>query len=284
MQKITDYKELEKKSIELKIEVIKMLDKAQSGHVGGAFSAADMLTALYYSHLNVDPKNPKWEDRDYFLISNGHICPIWYAILADLGYFDKSELDHLRQVNSLLQGHPMLSIPGVENASGLLGHGLSQAIGIAMGLKMDGKKNRVYCLTSDGEHNEGQLYEAAMFATKCDSVSCHKLDNLVVIVDRNHIQIEGTTEQILPLGDLRERYEALNWTVLEINGNKYSEIIPVLKFADESNGPAVIISNTIAGEEISFMEGKPTYHDWKGKEGEAESAIAELEKIKLLTY
>lgn len=271
MHKITEQLQLEKKSIELKIDVIKMLDKAGSGHVAGAFSAADVLTTLYYNEMNIDTRNPDSEERDYFLMSNGHICPIWYSILGDLGYFDKEEFNHLREVGHLLQGHPVITIPGIENSSGPLGHGLSQAVGIALGLKRDGKNNRVYCLTSDGEHDEGQLYEAAMSAVKWG------LDNLTVFVDKNSIQIEGTTQEIMPLGDVRERYEALGWLVMEINGNKYDQILTVLDLAKKSDRPTVIISHTIAGEEVSFMEGKWKYHDWKGEEGDAKKAIADLE-------
>lgn len=273
MNRIEKPEDLQRKSVELKIEVIKMLDKAGSGHVAGAFSAADALTTLYYNKMKINPADPDWEDRDYFLMSNGHICPIWYAILGDLGYFPKEELDHLREIGHMLQGHPVVTIPGVENSSGPLGHGLSQAVGIAVGLKREGKKNKVFCLTSDGEHDEGQLYEAAMSAGKW------KLDNLTVIVDRNGIQIEGDTDEIMPLGDIRERYEALNWLVLEVNGNNYEQILAALDIADRSDIPTAIISHTVAGEEVSYMEGKWKYHDWKGEEGDAEKAIADLEAL-----
>lgn len=271
-QILKENNELEKKSIENKIEVIKMLDKADSGHVGGAFSIADILTVLYYNWLKIDPSNPNWEDRDYLLFSNGHVCPIWYVTLADLGFFDKKELNHLREINHLLQGHPTMNIPGVENASGPLGHGISQAIGIALGLKIDGKGNRVVCITSDGEHDEGQNFEAAMSANK------YALDNLTVIVDRNHIQIEGTTRYIMPLGNLRDRYESLNWQVIEIDGNNYEQIFAALETADKVNDrPTVIIADTIAGEDVGFMEGSPDFHDWKEDGGVVERAIEELQ-------
>lgn len=263
--------ELKRKSIEIKIDTIKMLDKAGSGHVGGAFSLADIMTSLYFHHAKVDGANPEWEDRDYILLSNGHVCPVWYSTLAHKGFFDMTELDSLRKIDSLLQGHPKAHIPGVENSSGPLGHGLSQAIGIALGLKMDGKKNRVFCMLSDGEQQEGQTWEAAMSAPKW------KLDNLVAIIDQNGIQIEGTTDEIMPLGNLKEKYEAFGWLVTEIDGHNYEEILSALTFADQVDGPVMVIAHTKGGNGVSYMEGKYQYHDWKGKEGEAEQALEELE-------
>lgn len=263
-------KELKRKSLELKLDTINMLDKAGSGHVGGAFSLADIMTVLYFHHAKVDGANPEWEERDYILLSNGHVCPIWYATLARKGFFEKSELDSLRKIGSLLQGHPKAHIPGVENSSGPLGHGLSQAIGIALGLKLDGKKNRVFCMLSDGEQQEGQTWEAAMSAPKW------QLDNLVCIIDKNGIQIEGTTDEIMPLGNLKEKYEAFGWLTAEIDGHSYEEIISALEFADKVDGPVMIIAHTTGGHGVEFMEGKHAYHDWKGQEGEAEQAMREI--------
>ncbi|MCA9386299.1 transketolase [Candidatus Dojkabacteria bacterium] len=253
------------------MDTIKMLDKAGSGHVGGPLGMADLFTAVYYNFANIDPDNADSPDRDYILLSNGHICPIWYAVLGDLGYFREDAKDSLRKINSLLQGHPKVKIPGVENSSGPLGHGLSQAIGIALGLKMDKKKNRVVCFMSDGEHQEGQTWEAVMSAPKWN------LDNLIAIMDYNGIQIEGTTDEIMPLGDLKSKYESFGWTALDVNGHRFEDILSTLEFADKVDGPVMIIGHTTGGKGVSFMEGKWEYHDWKGEEGDATKALAELE-------
>jgi len=268
---------LERISFELKKDVIVMLDEADTGHVGGAFSIADVVTCLYFHIAKVDPQNPGWEDRDYILLSNGHVCPILYAALAKRGFFPGEELNRLRKIDSLLQGHPKLGIPGVENTSGLLGQGLSQGVGIALGLKMDNRQNKVFVLTSDGEHQEGQIWEAAMAANKWE------LNNLIVVVDRNQVQIEGNTEEIMPLGDLREKYESFGWLAVEINGHSYQEIIETLEFAKKADRPVAIVSHTIAGEDISFMEKLYSYHDWKDDPEEVRKALAELDaKIKEL--
>lgn len=264
------FSELEKITLELKKDVIQMLDHAGSGHVGGAFSIADVVTCLYFHIAKVDPQNPLWEERDYVLLSNGHVCPIIYAALARKGFFQKEELSKLRQINSLLQGHPKLGIPGIENSSGMLGQGLSQGVGIALGLKMDGRMNRVFVITSDAEHQEGQTWEAVMSANKW------QLANLVVIVDRNHVQIEGQTEDIMPLGNLKEKYESFGWMAIEIDGHNYREITQTLEFAGHVGQPVAIIAHTTSGKGVSFMENDPTYHDWKGNPGEAEKALAEL--------
>lgn len=266
-------KELEKKAYELRIEVIKMLEKAESGHVAGPLGMADIFASLYYRFAKIDPKKPKWEDRDYILLSNGHICPIWYAVLGHLGFFDKKEFEHLRELNHLLQGHPNLTIPGVENASGPLGHGLSQAIGISLGLRLDNRKNKVVCLMSDGEHQEGQVWEAVMSASKWG------LENLIAIMDCNGIQIEGTTDEIMPLGSLKEKYESFGWIAVEIDGNDYAEIIPTLEFAFQLNQPIMIIAHTQPGKGVRYMEeAGAKYHDWKGEKGDADKAIADLEE------
>lgn len=263
-------RELEKISLELKIDVVKMLDQADSGHVGGAFSIADVVADLYFHVAKLDPANPQWEDRDFILLSNGHVCPIVYAALAKKGFFAKEELSSLRKINSLLQGHPKLGIPGIENSSGLLGQGLSQGVGIALGLLMDGKQNRVFVLTSDGEHQEGQTWEAVMSASKWD------LSNLTVIVDQNNVQIEGRTDDIMPLGSLRDKYESFGWMAFEIDGHNHAEVIKTLEFADKIEKPVVIIAHTISGEDVSFMERMYQYHDWKDDPDEVKKALEEL--------
>jgi transketolase len=266
-----DSKQLEKISYELRLDVVEMLEKAGSGHIGGAFSIADIMTCLYFSFAKLDPNNPDWPERDYILLSNGHVCPILYATLARKGYFPREELFNLRTIDSLLQGHPKLGIPGVENSSGLLGQGLSQGIGIALGLKMDNKSNKVVVITSDGEHQEGQTWEAIMSANKW------QLDNLIVIIDRNNVQIDGNTEDIMPLGSLKEKYESFGWTALEIDGHKYEDILSVLEFARKITNPVAIIADTVAGKGIRFMEGKYQYHDWKDDKQESEIAKKELQ-------
>lgn len=266
-----DLDRLQKISYELKIDVIKMLDKADSGHVGGAFSIADIVTCLYFQISNIDPVKPDWEERDFILISNGHVCPIFYAALAKKGFFSKEELNSLRKIDSLLQGHPKIGIPGIENTSGLLGQGLSQGVGIALGLTMDSKSNKVYVITSDGEHQEGQTWEAIMSANKWS------LNNLVVIVDRNHVQIDGNTEDIMPLGNLKEKYESFGWMALDINGHDYNEILQTFEFVRNVDQPVAIIAHTISGKGVSFMEKLYKYHDWKDEAHEIRKALEELE-------
>src|SRR3989338_3755096 len=206
---------LEKKANEIRQDIIKMLVEAGSGHSAGLLGMADVFTALYFGDaLSYDPKNPKWEERDYLILSNGHICPVLYAAMAHDGYFPREELMTLRKFGSRLQGHPHNeSLPGIEITSGPLGSGLGQACGMAYGLKMDKKKNQVYCLGSDGEHDTGVWWESVLWAGKL------KLDNLTVIVDRNNIQIDGYTEDVLPLEPLRAKYESFNWHVIEIDGH-----------------------------------------------------------------
>jgi transketolase len=273
MQKISDKKDFKKKVLQLKMDTLEMLNKAGSGHIGGGYGMADIWVALYYGILNYDSSNPDWVERDYMLLSNGHTCPIWYATLADVGFFSKSELNNLRKIDSLLQGHPKVMIPGVENSSGPLGHGLSQAIGIALGLKVDKKDNRVYCFVSDGEQQEGQNWEAAMSASKW------KLDNLIAIMDNNGVQIEGTTDEIMPLGDIAGKYRAFGWEVIEIDGHDYDQIEKAFEDAIKVSGkPVMIIANTVSGKGISFMENDPGFHDWKGEEGDYEKAKVELEE------
>lgn len=231
---------------------------------------ADVFAALYFSFLNTTPENPYDEHRDYCLLSNGHICPIYYAALARRGFFPIEEIQKLRKIDSLLQGHPKLSIPGVENSSGPLGHGLSQAVGIALALKMDNKKNRVVCCMSDGEHQEGQTWEAVMSATKWN------LGNLIAIMDCNRLQIEGTTDEIMPLGDLAQKYTSFGWEVREIDGHNFSEILEALSWADGNIRPTMLIAHTTLGKGVSFMENNWAYHDWAGKPGDAEKALVEL--------
>lgn len=263
---------LEEKANTVRQDIIEMLLEAGSGHTAGSLGMADILTALYFHILNHDPKNPDWNGRDRLILSNGHICPVLYAAMAEAGYFPVSELQTLRKLGSRLQGHPhRTSLPGIENTSGPLGSGLSQAAGLALAGRMDKSNWRVVCLTSDGEHDEGNTWEGVMLAGK------YKLHNLVAVMDRNNIQIDGFTEDVMPLDNLRAKYEAFNWHVLEIDGHNMLEIVTAFEKAKTIlDKPTIIIARTIPGKGVSFMEGK---YEWHGKppgKEEAERALAEL--------
>ncbi len=268
-------KELESLANRLRQHVITSVAHAGSGHQGGPLGMADIFAALYFHVLNHDPKNPEWPLRDRLVLSNGHICPVRYAAMAEAGYFPVSELMTLRQFGTRLQGHPeRLRLPGSETTSGPLGAGLAQAAGMALSLKMDNKKPRVYALTSDGEHEAGLHWEAMLFAGK------HKLDNLVCVIDRNNIQIDGNTEDIMPLEPLRAKYEAFNWHVIEINGNDMRDVVRGFEEAKSIHEmPIVILAHTIPGKGVSFMENNYKWHSQVFKEGEAEQALNELKAI-----
>lgn len=268
---------LEEMANKIRQDIIEMLVEAKSGHSAGPLGMADIFTALYFHVLNHNPKNPGWPDRDRVVVSNGHICPVLYATLANAGYFPMEELMTLRKLNSRLQGHPHRnSLPGLETTSGPLGSGISQAIGMALAARLDKKKNRVYCLTSDGEHQEGNTWEAIMFAGKQGS----KLNNLTVIMDRNNIQIDGFTEQVMPLEPLREKYEFFNWQVIEVNGHDILEFVAAVNEAKAIyEKPTVIIAHTIPGKGVSFMENDYTWH---GKPPNIEEAKKALEELRTL--
>ena len=255
--------------------LIETLLEAGSGHSAGPLGMADIFTSFYFHILNHDPKNPQWEDRDRLILSNGHICPIRYVTMAQAGYFPLEELKTLRKINSRLQGHPHRSaLPGVETTSGPLGEGLSQGIGIALAGKLDKKNYQVYVLTSDGEHQEGNTWEAAMFAGK------HKLNNLTQIIDRNNIQIDGFTENVMPLEPLKEKYLAFNWEVLEVDGNNIRSFIDTVRQARAIfEKPVCIIAHTIPGLGVSFMEKDFTWHGKPPNKEEAEKALKELRTL-----
>lgn len=256
-------------------DVVRMLLAAGSGHSAGSLGMADVITALYFHILNHKPKQPSFKDRDRVVLSNGHICPVLYAVLARAGYFPLEELKTLRKLGSRLQGHPnRLALPGIENSSGPLGSGLSQAIGMALASRMDNKKYRVYCLMSDGEHQEGNTWEAIMTASK------YRLSNLTAIVDRNHIQIDGFTENIMPLESLREKYESFGWQVLEANGHSFESIISAVAEAQAIHEkPTVVIAHTIPGMGVSFMENDYLWHSKAPKSEEARLALKELRSL-----
>lgn len=269
-------KELNKLAAEARHAMVDTLIAAGCGHPGGAFSCIDVMTALYFEILKVDPKNPKWKERDYFILSKGHSSVGLYSILALRGFFDKKLLKTFRQDDSILAGHPDRNkVPGIEMSTGSLGHGLSVGVGLALSCKLDNKKNRVFVLMGDGETQEGSIWEAAM------SASHFELDNLVGIVDRNMIQIDGFTEDIMSLEPYHDKWEAFGWEVKEINGHDMNEIVSTLKSAPfKSRKPSLIISNTTKGKGISFMENKAEWHG-KGLTGE-HAEIARVEASKLL--
>lgn len=266
--------DLQKKAVALREHIIRELVTAGSGHSAGPLGMADVFTAMYFHILRHDPHNPSWEDRDRLVLSNGHIVPVHYAVLAMAGYFPLEELQTLRKINSRLQGHPhRTALPGLETTSGPLGSGLSQAAGIALAAKMDKKDFHVYCLTSDGEHEEGNTWEAMMFVGK------NKLNNLTQIIDRNRIQIDGSTEDIMPLEPFKAKYEAFNWAVLEIDGNNIQTIVDAVRQAQTiQDKPTLIIANTIPGKGVSFMENDYTWHGKPPTEEEGQRALEELEK------
>ncbi|KUK78945.1 MAG: Transketolase domain protein, partial [Microgenomates bacterium 39_7] len=268
--------QLEDLAQEAKIKVIEMLEKANSGHPAGSLGMADVFTVLYFQILKFQANNPHWEDRDYLLLSNGHICPILYAVLNMTGFFPAIELNTLRKIHTRLQGHPHLgSLPGLENTSGPLGQGISQACGLALALKRDKKKNRVFCITSDGEHQEGQTWESYLFAAK------YQLDNLTIIIDRNFIQIEGNTEKVMPLENLRQKIEAFGIQTYEIDGHDIQQIFSVCKVAIKDGQPSAIIANTIPGKGVDFMENKYQWHGRAPNKDEAKIAIDQLKRPRI---
>lgn len=263
---------LEEMANTLRQDVIRIVANAGSGHQGGPLGMADIFAALYFHVLNHNPKKPDWEDRDRVVVSNGHICPVLYSALARAGYFPVEELFTLRKINTRLQGHPHRgSLPGLESTSGPLGCGISQAIGMALAAKLDRKKYRIYCLTSDGEHQEGNTWEAVMLAPK------YKLNNLTVVVDRNNIQIDGMTEEVMPLEPFADKYKAFNWHVIEIDGNNIEQFVSAAAEAQAIyEKPTVIIAHTIPGKGVSFMERNYLWHSKPFKPEEVEQALEEL--------
>ncbi|MFZ3043835.1 MAG: transketolase [Minisyncoccia bacterium] len=266
---------LEKKAEEIRETIIKSLVAAGSGHTAGPLDMADIFTAFYFHILNHDSKNPSWEDRDRLILSNGHICPVLYATLAHAGYFPVEECLTLRKFGSRLQGHPERErLPGLETTSGPLGSGLSQAAGQAYAARMDGKKHRVYCLMSDGEQEEGNTWEAAMFIGK------NKLHNLTAVMDRNNIQIDGMTEDVMPLEPLADKYRAFGWHVLEVNGHDISAFIATVEEAKTIyEKPTLIIAHTIPGKGVPEIE--YDYH-WHGKPPTKEEGTRFLKQIRTM--
>ena len=269
-------KQLEFMANRLRTDVIEMVSHAGSGHIAGPLGMADIFAAMYFHILRHDPKHPDWPERDRLVLSNGHIVPVQYAALAHAGYFPVEELRTLRRIGTRLQGHPHRgALPGIETTSGPLGSGISQAVGFALAARLDHKKYQVYCLTSDGEHQEGNTWEAVMFAGK------NRLSNLTVIIDRNNIQIDGFTEDVMPLEPLRKKYESFNWHVLEIDGHNFEEIIAAVNEARAVHEmPTVIIAHTIPGKGVDFMENNYLWHSKTFKPEEVKQALHELRTLR----
>lgn len=254
-------------------DVLTMIHKAGSGHPGGSLSATELLVGLYFGGiLKVDPENPNWEGRDRFILSKGHVAPILYSVLARKGFFPIEELDSLRKLGSILQGHPHMGhTPGLDCSSGSLGQGLSIANGLAIAFKKQKRSNRVYCLLGDGELQEGQVWEAVMTAAQ------HRLDNLCAIVDYNHVQLDGTTEEIKDLGDLCAKWKEFGWNVIELDGHDIDAVLEAYQFAAQTPGkPSVLIANTVKGKGVSFMENNC---DWHGNSPNAEQLKEALAQI-----
>ncbi len=261
---------------DIREDIIRMLEHAGSGHSAGPLGLADIFAALYFDVMKHDPKNPDWEERDIFLLSNGHCVPVQYATMARAGYFDRKELMTLRELGSRLQGHPeRTKLPGLETTSGPLGSGLSQACGMALGLRMDKQLHRwVYVVMGDGEQDEGNVWEAAMLASK------YKLNNIIAITDRNNIQIDGPTESVMPLEDLKAKWEAFGWYVLEINGNQVEEVIDACAMGRAIvDKPIMIIAYTVPGKGVDFME--YDFH-WHGAPPNHEQAVKALKELRTL--
>ncbi len=266
--------ELQKTALEVRKGIVTAVYSAKSGHPGGSLSAADIFTYLYFEEMNIDPANPKKEDRDRFVLSKGHVAPGFYSVLAQRGFFPVEELKSLRHVGSFLQGHPdMKHIPGVDMSSGSLGQGFSAAVGMALAAKMDGAPYRVYSLAGDGEIQEGQIWEAAMFAGH------RKLDNLVLIVDNNGLQIDGKIEDVCSPYPIDEKFKAFNFHVITIDGNNFDELAAAFKEARETKGqPTAIIAKTTKGKGVSYMENQAGWHGKAPNDEEYAIAMADLEK------
>lgn len=273
-----DIKQLKKKTIEIRKDILTMLEAAGSGHTGGSLSMVEILTILYHYVMRYDPKRPEWHQRDRFVLSKGHGCPALYAVLADCGYFPKKELASLRRFGTRLQGHPQKGLPGIETSSGSLGQGLSIANGMALAARMDRRDTRIYCMVGDGELNEGQAWEAVMTASHYD------LDNLCTIVDYNKFCIDGPIEDVMGLEPLPDKWKSFGWHTVEVDGHSLEDLIEAFDKAKETKGkPTVIIAHTIKGKGISFIECDNKWHGIAPKKEELERALKELdEEIKRL--
>lgn len=270
-----EIKEMEKKAWAIRKDIIRMIAAAGSGHPGGSLSATDIMTVLYFDEMNIDPANCGKNDRDYFVLSKGHVCPALYAVLAHRGYFDTKELITLRKLGSRLQGHPGVNkcLPGIEASTGSLGQGLSIAGGMALAFKLDGKANRAYCMMGDGELDEGSVWEAAM------SAAHYKLSNLCAIVDNNGLQIDGALEDVMNVNPIPDKWKAFGWNVIELDGHSVKEIKEAFaKARDCKDAPSVLIAKTVKGKGVSFMENVAGWHGVAPKPDQEKAALAELDE------
>lgn len=264
-------KELEEIARQIRVLSLKMTSKAKAGHPGGSLSVADIIACLYFYKMRYNPNNPKWPERDRFILSKGHACPAQYAALALLGVIPANELNRLREVNSMLQGHPDRNkTPGIETVSGTLGQGFSVACGMALAAKLDGKKHRIYVVLGDGELQEGIVWEAAMFA------GFHRLNNLTAIIDHNKIQNDGFVWDIMDVRPIGLKFKAFRWNTIEVDGHNIKEIVEALEKADKSDRPTAIIAHTVKGGGVSFMEHKPEWHGKALPEELLKKALKEL--------
>lgn len=276
MKRITTMKDFKLMANTLRQDILAMLYHAGSGHSAGSLGLVEIFTAIYFNLLNHNSKKPLWEKRDRLILSNGHVCPARYAAMAHAGYFPVKELLTLRQLNSRLQGHPSRAdLPGLELSTASLGQGLGVAVGMALAAKLKKQTHTIYCITSDGEHNEGSTWEAVNAAAKW------KLNNLINIVDRNNIQISGHTEEVWPLESLKQKYLAFNWQVVEINGHDFKQIINAVSTAKKINRPVCIIAYTIPGKGVSFMEHQYQWHGKAPNQQELERALLELKEERM---
>ncbi|WP_270647839.1 transketolase [Paeniclostridium hominis] len=267
-----DHKVLNGIARNIRQDIVTMIHGSKSGHPGGSLSAVEILTSLYFDEMNVDARSPKMEDRDRFVLSKGHAAPVLYATLAEKGYFDKKELNSLRKMGAMLQGHPdMKGTPGVEMSTGSLGQGFSVACGMAMASKLDNAPWRVYTLLGDGEVQEGIVWEAAM------SAAHYKLDNLVAFLDYNGLQIDGEVEKVMNIGPIMDKFKSFGWNVIEIDGHDFDQIFAALDMARETVGkPTMIIAKTVKGKGVSFMENNASWHGTAPTDSDLEKALAEL--------
>ena len=266
-----EIKALEEKALAVRQDIIREVFNAGSGHPGGSLSCADIITALYFEVMNIDPENPKMEDRDRFVLSKGHAAPALYAVLAERGFFDKKELVTLRKKGSILQGHPSRNVPGVEIATGSLGQGISNAVGFALADKLDGKSSRVYAVFGDGELQEGMVWEAAMAAGH------YHLDHLCAVVDHNGLQIDGKNDDVMTVNPIDEKFKAFGWNVICIDGHDMQQILDAFAAAKACQGkPTAIIAETHKGKGVSFMEDQA---GWHGKAPNAEQAAAAMKEL-----
>ncbi|KPJ78451.1 MAG: transketolase [Deltaproteobacteria bacterium SG8_13] len=265
--------DLKQMAATIRCDIIEMVCTAGAGHPGGSLSATDIVTALYFRLMRIDPSNPRWADRDRFILSKGHACPVWYAALAERGFFDKSHLGTLRRLGSILQGHPdMNKVPGIDMTTGSLGHGLSVGVGMALAGKLQKKDYHVWVVIGDGESQEGSIWEAAMSATKW------KLDNLTAILDRNNLQNDFFVDELMPIEPLPDKWRAFGWNTVEIDGHNMEEIVPALEGAKAFKGaPTILIASTVKGKGVSYME---NVCEWHGKAPCREEADRALDEIR----